>query len=422
MHAIRRGPVAALLTSLLLLLSFLVVVATPAAAVNTTIKINEVESNGGTPGDWVELVNTGTDPVDVSGWVVKDSDDTHSFVIPAATTMAGGGFLALDVEVAYGLGAADSARLFEADGTTLVDSYSWTAHAGTTYGRCPDGTGAFKTTTSSTKGLPNDCSTPVVTSVKINEVESNGGTPGDWIELVNTGASADISGYILKDSDDSHSFVIPAGTTIGANAYLALDVETSYGLGAADSARLFAPNGTTLLDTTAGTAHAAVTYGRCPDGVGSFVDTTASTKGAANACSVASGPDVKINEIESNGGTPGDWIELINNGATAADISGWVVKDNDDTHVSTIPASTTVAAGGYYIVEEAALGFGLGTPDSARLFLPGGTTLVDSYSWTPHATTTYGRCPNGTGAFVTTTSSTKAAPNDCKHSGQDQRS
>jgi Ca2+-binding RTX toxin-like protein len=43
------------------------VAATSATAADTaTIRINEVESNGGTPGDWVELVNTGTSAVAVS--------------------------------------------------------------------------------------------------------------------------------------------------------------------------------------------------------------------------------------------------------------------------------------------------------------------------------------------------------------------
>jgi hypothetical protein len=39
--------------------------------------------------------------------------------------------------------------------------------------------------------------------------------------------------------------------------------------------------------------------------------------------------------------------------------------------------------------------------------------LVDSYSWTAHATITYGRCPDGTGAFASTSTSTKAAANVC---------
>jgi len=92
-----------------------------------------------------------------------------------------------------------------------------------------------------------------------------------------------------------------------------------------------------------------------------------------------------------------------------------VVKDNDDLHVFTVPAGTIVAAGGYYVadVDSGPTAFGLGGADSARLFEPGASTLVDSYSWTAHAATTYGRCPNGTGAFTTTTSPTRGAANDC---------
>ena len=184
----------------------------------------------------------------------------------------------------FGLGGADSARLFAADGVTPVDSYSWTAHAATTYGRCPDGSGAFVTTASSTRATANDCSTPAA-KVKINEVESNGGTPGDWVELVNTGTTAvDVSGWVVKDNDDTHVFPVPAGTVLAPGGYLALDVDPVFGLGGADSARLFAADGVTLLDSYTWTAHAAVTYGRCPDGTGQFATTTATTKGLANAC------------------------------------------------------------------------------------------------------------------------------------------
>ncbi|MFE3315567.1 lamin tail domain-containing protein [Embleya sp. NPDC059213] len=128
-----------------------------AAQAAPTVRINEVESNGGSPGDWVEVVNTGTTAVDLSGWVVKDNDNSHSYTVAAGTSLAAGGHLALDVDSSFGLGSSDSARLFRAGGSTLVDSYSWTAHASTTYGRCADGTGAFTTTTAPTKGAANAC-------------------------------------------------------------------------------------------------------------------------------------------------------------------------------------------------------------------------------------------------------------------------
>ena len=58
-------------------------------------------------------------------------------------------------QFSFGLGGADSAISSDA-ADVVVDSYSWTAHAAITYGRCPNGTGAFGQT-SSTKGAANDC-------------------------------------------------------------------------------------------------------------------------------------------------------------------------------------------------------------------------------------------------------------------------
>src|SRR6188474_1163170 len=91
--------------------------------------------------------NPSASPADISGFAFRDNDDTHTYLIPVGTTIAAGGYLALDeAEFGFGLGSADSARLFDATGVP-VDSYSWTAHAATTYGRCPNGAGAFITTT-----------------------------------------------------------------------------------------------------------------------------------------------------------------------------------------------------------------------------------------------------------------------------------
>jgi hypothetical protein len=381
------------------------------AAVTTAVKVNEVESNGGVPGDWVEFVNTSAQPVDLSGYVFRDNVDGPGYVLPSGTVIPANGFLVLDeAQFGFGLGAADAARLFGPGGVTLVDSYSWTVHATTSYGRCPDGTGTFTTTTTVTKGAANDCRTLVV----INEVESSGGTPGDWVELFNAGpAPADVSGWVFRDNNDQAGYAIPAGTIIAAGGYLVLDeAQFGFGLGAADAARLFRPDGTTLVDSYTWTVHATTTYGRCPNGSGPFTTTASATKGAINDCGTPA-LTVRINEVESSGGTPGDWVELINTGPSAVDLTGWVFRDNADGAGYVLPPGSTIAAGGYLVLEEAQFGFGLGGGDAARLFAPGGVQLIDSYVWTTHAATTYGRCPNGTGDFTTTTEPTKGALNRC---------
>jgi len=248
-----------------------------------------------------------------------------------------------------------------------------------------------------------------VLQVVINEIESSGGTPGDWVELFNAGAGpADVSGWTFVDNDDAHTrYVIPAATVIDAGGYLVLEeARFGFGLGSADSARLFDASGAPV-DSYSWTSHAVTTYGRCANGAGAFGATVTVTKGAANDCL-----PVRINEIESSGGVPGDWVELFNAGATAVDLSGWVFKDNDDTHSYSVPSGTTMPPGTYFLLEEAAFGFGLGSADSARLFDAQGDR-IDSYAWTSHAPITYGRCPNGTGAFGTTASVTKGAANAC---------
>lgn len=411
------------------------------AAPASPVVINEVESSGGTPGDWIELANPSGSAVDVSGFVLRDSVDADGYAIPDGTTIAAHGYLTLDeADFGFGLGGGDSARLFEPDGTTLVDSYSWTSHATTTYGRCPDTTGTFQATVASTKNSANSCAaattptptptdtpTPTPTGtpspaagLAINEVESNGDDT-DWVEVTNTSnAPIDISGYGFVDGDDSHAeYVLPAGSVVDPGAFFVIDQATTtdpegfdFGLGAPDAVRLFDTAGA-LAVSYSWTTHSAVTYGRCPDGTGAITTTTASTKGAANDCS----SPVRINEVESNGGTPGDWVELTTTSATAVDVSGYVLRDSDDSHAYAIPAGTTIAPGGFVVLDEKTdttpngFDFGLGSADSARLYASDGTTLVDSYDWTAHAGTTYGRNPDGTGDFETTSEPTKGAAN-----------
>ncbi len=72
----------------------------------TSIKINEVESDGAA--DFIELINISATATDVSGLVLKDNDDSRTLAIPGGTSIAAGGFLAVDTDVpgGFGLGRA----------------------------------------------------------------------------------------------------------------------------------------------------------------------------------------------------------------------------------------------------------------------------------------------------------------------------
>jgi hypothetical protein len=60
--------------------------------------INEINYNsddGFDPGDWVEIYNPAVEPLDVSGWCLRDEKDSHSFYLPEETVIPAAGFLVL---------------------------------------------------------------------------------------------------------------------------------------------------------------------------------------------------------------------------------------------------------------------------------------------------------------------------------------
>ncbi len=111
----------------------------------TNVVINEINYNSpanADAGDWVELLNPTVNPIDLSGWVLKDDDDAHEFIIPEGTILEPLGYLVVcrnevkfsDVhpnvwpytgEFDFGLGSnGDAVRLYNASGA-LVDSVAY---------------------------------------------------------------------------------------------------------------------------------------------------------------------------------------------------------------------------------------------------------------------------------------------------------
>jgi hypothetical protein len=62
------------------------------------VVINEIQYNAPSnadPGDWVELHNRTDVDLDIGGWTFRDSNVEHSYTIPAATLLQGGGHIVL---------------------------------------------------------------------------------------------------------------------------------------------------------------------------------------------------------------------------------------------------------------------------------------------------------------------------------------
>ncbi|WP_083586783.1 lamin tail domain-containing protein [Agrococcus sp. Marseille-P2731] len=298
----RRRTPAMLAAAIPAALAASLLIAPAASAADTDIVINEVQSNSaeGAP-DFFELTNIGSAPVDMSGWIARDSKDAPDaeFVeLPAGTVIEPGEIVAFepDTLAGMGLGKQDAVRIFTASGT-LVAEHTWSEHV-ISEGRVPDGTGAFGPTepTPGAANVARFAASPIV----INEVESNGDARGDWVELANTDTvnTVDLSGWTLVDGDPEHEpIVLPEGATIESGGYRAIITDgtaytTDFGLGGGDSVTLRDAAGA-VVDQFSWESHADVTYARCADMTGGFVQAATSTFELVNDCSTVDEPVVE---------------------------------------------------------------------------------------------------------------------------------
>jgi hypothetical protein len=131
----------------------------------------------------------------------------------------------------------------------------------------------------------------------------------------------------------------------------------------------------------------------------------------------AAGAAVVLNEVNCEGT---DWVELVNTSDTEADISGWLLTDDPLTstradHRLVFSTPTVIPPRSDLVIEKGLTGFPFGIScgnDTIRLADSAGT-LADEIA-VPTLTSggdTWGRYPNGTGAWLQT-KSTKAAPNE----------
>ena len=125
---------------------------------NPTLVINEIVNDGG---DAVEFFNASAEVFDLSGWYFTDDDPTHVYTFPPGATVAGGGYLVVDDELTFALGAIDTVSLYTPD-SELFSEYRWpqSATAPGSHSRCPNGLGPFTIVALASLGTTNGC--PVV--------------------------------------------------------------------------------------------------------------------------------------------------------------------------------------------------------------------------------------------------------------------
>ncbi|RPE33810.1 lamin tail domain-containing protein [Kitasatospora cineracea] len=261
--------------------------AQPAAAADPAgyqnVRINEVSSANS---DTVELYNSGSTAVSLSGWKMSDDGFSPQSFSPSASSIPAGGFVTFNSP--KGLGDSDKVVIYTADGT-VVDRVDWaTGKAKPAMARCGgDGTGTWVTGTGTTTfgaanaaGCP--ASPPAASRVRINEVSSDG---SDTAELYNGGTSAvSIGSWKYVDNDTTHSAAsisssAPSATSIPAGGYVTFG--STIGLGGSDSLFLLDGSGNTVDSVSWAASGASPSDERCATG---FQTSASATFGAVNSC------------------------------------------------------------------------------------------------------------------------------------------
>jgi hypothetical protein len=225
--------------------------------------------------------------------------------------------------------------------------------------------------------------------VVINEVKpTEAGSPG-FIEILNSSSSSvSLAGHVLMDSSESRkrftlgNVSVPGGgrlvLTDGQLGFSTSIGNLTYALAKPEAGRDLYVDALATRPGRAG--EHGYSFGRFPDaGEDTYVLVTP-TQGTANQAQLPA--DVIINEIHfhplfvaPNGGCIRkcsdvyQWIEIHNRGASAADVSGWSLSKAVDL---TLPASTSLPAGGFLILAASPTDFLASHPgfDPAKVFGP----------------------------------------------------
>lgn len=392
----------------------------------TTIVFNEFDPDL----KLIELYNTTSSAIDMTGFMMtKDDDESTKFTF-GATTIGAHDRLVVPLKSdgvvgpTFGLSADKGFdyKLYNADGE-IVDHIDNTGDnkivipGDMTLGRISDGAESFVIFRNhGTIGRANETGV-VKAGIFINEVDTNGNEVGKRFEIYNANESSyDLTGHtFVKDGSEwavvstavgygIDSLIIPAQgyCVVQCNNTKSSDAtETSpakdntkwpdFGLSGTKGFVLEIKNAAGsyidrvnnlmegVVNPNGQVPSATQTWGRATDGdEHNFVlfDTpnlgSTNTGGTLYTAERASDSSVYINEIDCTN----DRFEIYNGGAETIDLGGgFVSKDGDRLNMWTIPAGTTIPAGGFLTVNckqwNPALGpiFGLSTANGFYLTL-----------------------------------------------------
>lgn len=280
--------------------------------------------------DWLELFNRGANSVNLANWSLSGSGNARSFVFPAGTTIAAGGYLVvwcdsatntLGLHAGFALAkSGDQVFLYDAN-TNRMDAISFGQQVtDLSLGRV---NGLWQLT----QPTPNVTNIPAAldsfTNVAINEWLTTGTT--NWIELFNRSSNAPVALQGIYLTASNSLFRIGALSFLPPRGFLQLFADTLPGADHVDLTLPAASNTIALYDATAiqtdsvnyGAQTNGVSEGRFPDGAANIVYLPVTTPGAANV--IPNNPPT-LNVISNRFVHLGQTLQFT---ATAADADSW---------------------------------------------------------------------------------------------------
>lgn len=222
----------------------------------TDIVINEIMYNDAAvlnSSDWVELVNNGENPTNISGWELKNEKPFASFIIPQGTIISPGQYIVISKDSSafqqtydktaignFGFDLSedrDIVRINDKNGNVIdevryYDHNPWSPKA--------DGTGfslelqagadskqasswsacTFGGTPKSKNGTAPVAGPNTIVITEINYNDSQVEKTGDWFEIYNNGDEVvDLSDWLIHDKS-GNSMVVAKGITLQPKQYL----------------------------------------------------------------------------------------------------------------------------------------------------------------------------------------------------------
>jgi hypothetical protein len=378
-----------------------------AAAYNGTLRINEVlasnvaaHANGTTFPDVIELHNSGTTSMNLSGMSLTDDPaDPRKFVFPSGTSIPAGGYLLVHADsetsqpglhTLFGLGTGgDTLRLHATTGAGggVIDEVTFGYQAtDLSISRNPTDPTRWVLTAPSI-GSSNSPALPLATATNVRINEWAGNTryrlDKDFIELFNKSTLPVALGGMRLSDDIANApslRTLPPLSFMAGSSQLLLDsdalgfkLDGNFGF-----LSLTAANAEMIDQVSIVSQFGDRSTGRVTDGADNYAEFPIPSPGLSNASvppPAAAGllAQLRITEIQAipTGGGDYEFVELQNIGTTTLDLSGVRFTNGIDY---TFPAGITLASGQFIVVCRDRTTFLSRHPGAASTLAPGAFT------------------------------------------------